>query len=238
MLGSGIDPQLLAKQADTSDLVRFKQEMDGLKERMAGDAGDKSKQLRQACQNFEAVFISKLWQEMRNTVPKDGYTKSKQEDMYLSMFDKDFAETMAQAGGIGLADLIYDQLSEKLKETSRDALPGAVSIRPLTAQPISLSGQEPIALNRNQGKTLEDWGGSGTGGEAVSTGQGGGGAMPHAPMSDVDVKARLEALTRRLDAERIREGLVAGSRERARTYGRETGEDETVKVGRSIARNG
>ena len=34
--------------------------MDWLKERMAGDATDQSKQLRKACENFEAVFISKL----------------------------------------------------------------------------------------------------------------------------------------------------------------------------------
>ncbi|MUM76050.1 flagellar biosynthesis protein FlgJ [Pseudodesulfovibrio sp. F-1] len=237
MLGSGIDPQLLAKQADTSDLVRFKQEMDGLKDRLAGDSGDKSKQLRQACQSFEAVFISKMWQEMRNTVPKDGYTKSKQEEMYLSMFDKDFAEKMAQAGGIGLADMIYEQLSEKLKETSREALPGAVEIRPLKAQPIAMGGQDPIALNQNRGKTLEDWGGSGegNGGTFVRDVQG---SAFHAPMTDVDVKARLEALTRRLDAERIREGLVGESRERARTYGRESGVDEAAKVGRSFARNG
>jgi len=238
MLGSGIDPQLLAKQADTSDLVRFKQEMDGLKTRLAGDSGDKVKQLRQACQSFEAVFISKMWQEMRNTVPKDGYTKSKQEEMYLSMFDKDFAEKMAQAGGIGLADMIYEQLSEKLKETSREALPGAVEIRPLKAQPIAMGGQEPIALNQSRGKTLEDWGGSGGSGEKVRALEEEQGIASHAPMTDVDVRARLEALTRRLDAERIREGLVGESRERARTYGRDAGTDEAVRIGRSLARNG
>jgi flagellar protein FlgJ len=238
MIGSGIDPRLAARQADTSDLVRFKQEMDGLKERMAGDAADRSKQLRKACQNFEAVFISKLWQEMRNTVPKEGYTNSKQEDMYMSMFDKDFAEKMAQSGGIGLADMIYEQLSEKLKETSRDALPGAVEIRPLAGQPIELAGQEPIALNRSAGKTLEDWGGSGAPGVTAAD-QGGEERGAHPPMSDVDVKARLDALTRRLDAERIREGLLgAGTRDKARTYGSESGAEGADALGRSLARNG
>ena len=80
---------------------------------MAGDSADKEKQLKTACQNFEAVFISKLWQQMKSTVPKEGYLHSKQEDTYMSMFDKEFSEKMAQAGGIGLSDMIYAQLSER-----------------------------------------------------------------------------------------------------------------------------
>jgi flagellar protein FlgJ len=245
MLGSGIDPQLLAKQADTSDLVRFKQEMDGLKERMAGDATDQSKQLRKACESFEAVFISKLWQEMKNTVPKGGYTNNKQEDMYMSMFDKDFAEKMAQSGGIGLADMIFEQLSEKLKETSRDALPGAVEIKPLAGQPIALNSPEAIALpGKSVGKTLEDWGGAQSALDASAVEkQGaeaqGGQAQGYAPMTDVDVKARLETLTRRLDAERIREGLLGASVQgKAREYGRESEDGSQDRVGRRFARNG
>ncbi len=135
MIGSGIDPQLAARQADTKDLVRFKQEMDGLKDRLAGDGKDSSQKLRQACEKFEAVFISKLWKEMKSTVKKEGYLHSKQEDQYMSMFDREFAEKMSKSGGIGLADMIYDQLSEKLKETSRDALAGGVRIKPVKAEP-------------------------------------------------------------------------------------------------------
>lgn len=245
MLGSGIDPQLLAKQADTSDLVRFKQEMDGLKERMAGDASDQSKQLRKACENFEAVFISKLWQEMKNTVPKGGYTNNKQEDMYMSMFDKDFAEKMAQSGGIGLADMIFEQLSEKLKETSRDALSGGVEIKPLAGQPIALNPPEAIALSgRSGGKTLEDWGGAESALDAPAVREQGGQAQEsqarsYAPMTDVDVKARLETLTRRLDAERIREGLLGPTAQgKARDYGRESETASSDRIGRGFARNG
>jgi flagellar protein FlgJ len=239
MLSSGIDAKLLAKQADTSDLVRFKQEMDGLKGRLSGDSGDKSKQLRKACENFEAVFISKMWQEMRNTVPKEGYMHSKQEDMYISMFDKDFAEKMAQSGGIGLADMIYDQLSQKLKESSRDTLNGAVDIKPLGAPTIPLKSGG-IALQRTEdGMTLEDWGGTRSAGAPAAEAADESGYPSQPAMTDVDVKARLETLTRRLEAERIKTGLMGtGVAEKTRSYGRDTESGSSAKVGRSFARNG
>lgn len=229
MLDSGIDVQLAARQADTSDMVRFKRQMDALKERLAGpDAKDQRKQLHQACEKFEAVFISKLWQEMRKTVPREGYLHAKQEEQYLSMFDKDFAEKMASSGGLGLADLIYDQLSEKLKNTSRDTLSGGVEIKPLHQDPIALNaGKGPIPLAEPRtGITLEQWAGgasgtAGTGGadatasDATVTDAAAGVAADTSgsrPLSDVEVKARLETLVRHLEAERIKSGLLGADR--------------------------
>ncbi|MEF2231362.1 MAG: rod-binding protein [Pseudodesulfovibrio sp.] len=237
MLDSGIDVQLAARQADTSDLVRFKQEMDGLKERLAGpDAKDKTKKLRDACQKFEAVFIGKLWKEMRSTVKKEGYLHSRQEDQYLSMFDRDFAEKMAASGGIGLADLIYDQLSEKLKTTSRDTLEGGVKIKPLGAEPIALDkGAEPIALSGVRPMTLEQWGGRvddvGETQAAAAT------AASTRPLTDVEVKARLETLARQLESERIKGELMDGGNA-ARQYGRNGKTATGDNIGREIAKNG
>jgi len=239
MLDSGIEVQRAARQADTSDLVRFKQQMDGLKERLAGpDAKDSGKKLRDACQKFEAVFISKLWQEMRNTVKKEGYLHSKQEDQYLSMFDKDFAEKMAASGGIGLADLIYDQLSEKLKNTSRTTLEGGVKIKPLSAEPIALgNGAEPIALNPETSMTLEQWGGHSAAGVAGESQASAPAASAAQPLSDVEVKARLEVLTRQLESERIKSELL-GSGNAVRGYGREGKAAASSNIGREIAKNG
>ena len=31
---------------------------------------EKEKKLREACEGFESIFIQKMWQEMRNTLPK------------------------------------------------------------------------------------------------------------------------------------------------------------------------
>ncbi|WP_319466156.1 rod-binding protein [uncultured Pseudodesulfovibrio sp.] len=245
MIGSGIDPQFAARQADTKDLVRFKQEMDGLKDRLAGDGKDSSQKLRQACEKFEAVFISKLWKEMKSTVKKEGYLHSKQEDQYMSMFDREFAEKMSRSGGIGLADMIYDQLSEKLKETSRDALAGGVRIKPVKAEPIALNrGGTPIALPKEkQGLTLEDWGGSEGVGEQTSGVVSSSGEVPvqqsatQRVLTDVDVQAQLEILTRKLEAERIREGLL-GKGGTDFGYGRKAETDGLTQLGRKLAKNG
>ena len=241
MISSGIEAQLAAREADTSDLVRFKQQMDGLKDRLAGDAGDKSGKLRDACEKFEAVFISKLWKEMRNTVPKEGYLHSKHEDKYLSMFDREFAEKMAAGGGIGLADMIYEQLSEKLKNTSRETLSGGVNVKPLAAEPVPLDrGGEPVALHgkAEEGMTLEQWGGrtAELGGDAAAD-EPAEVAVAATPMNDVEVKARLETLARRLEAERIKSGLL-GNNQSVKEYGREGRTAPSGEFGREIAQKG
>ena len=217
MIKSTLDPRLAAQQADTKDLVRFKQKMDGLKDRLA-TGETKEAQLREACQNFEAVFISKLWQQMKQSVPKEGYLHSKQEESYMAMFDRDFAEKMAKAGGIGLADMIYDQLSEKLKEVSKTTLSGGVDIKPLVQEPLTLEkgNSKGIPLSREpEGMTLEDWGGmegaDGSGAAPASTGPvsglAGGKNSPR-ELTDLEVRARVDELARRIEAERLRNALA------------------------------
>ncbi len=122
------DASLVGQQKlEEQDLVRFKMSMDALKKRLS-EPDTKDKQLRKACRNFEAVFIGKLWEQMRATVPKEGYLHSPQEDAYLSMFDQAFSEKMADSGGMGLADMLYGHLKERLAEMGRQALPGRLEV--------------------------------------------------------------------------------------------------------------
>ncbi|WP_319583889.1 rod-binding protein [uncultured Pseudodesulfovibrio sp.] len=245
MIDSTVDPRLAAQVADTQDLARFKSQMDGLKKGLSGTDQDKLGKLKKACQNFEAVFIGKLWEQMKQSVPKEGYLHSKQEDTYMSMFNRDFSEKMAQAGGIGLADMIYGQLSQKLKQASQETLAGGVEINPVQEEGIPLKrGPQAIALNRSQGMTLEDWGG-----DAVSEDSRGAAPLEATPaetsqagptgvLSDVEVKARLDALTRRLEARRIREGLAATAQGAGRKgYATEAAASDD-KVGRKLAEIG
>ncbi|MCM0755208.1 rod-binding protein [Desulfovibrio aminophilus] len=120
------DAALAGQKLKDQDLVQFKLSMDALKKRLS-DPEAKEKQLRKACRNFEAVFMGKLWEQMRATVPKEGYLHSPQEDAYLSMFDQAFSEKMADSGGIGLADLLYGNLKQRLADMGREALPGRMA---------------------------------------------------------------------------------------------------------------
>ncbi len=91
------DAATAAKKAQDSELVALKRQMDKLKNELT-PGPDKRQKLRSACQNFEAVFISKLWEQMRATGPKSGMFNSQQEEMYRSMFDREFTEKMAGTG--------------------------------------------------------------------------------------------------------------------------------------------
>lgn len=79
------------------------------------------KKLREACEGFESVFIQKMWQEMRNTIPKGGLMHGKEERFWQDMYDQELSKSMTSAGGIGLADMMYAQLSRNLVSASRSA---------------------------------------------------------------------------------------------------------------------
>ena len=103
----------LPANASLSDDVQQKLRIDALK-RSLGGTPTKEAKLREACQGFESVFISKLFSQMRATVPKDGLLHGQYEDQYYSMFDKAMCDKMAESGGIGLADMMYRQLKGKV----------------------------------------------------------------------------------------------------------------------------
>ncbi len=204
MVETGLDAKAAVNKAESNDLVKFKVKMDGLRKRLA--AGNvQERQLKKACQNFEAVFISKLWKQMQATVPKSELFGGKQSEMYTSMFDRDFAEKMAESGGIGLGDMMYEQLRDKLKEASRNSLTDKVEIKPLKAGsegiPLNLAerGVRPLGDAAKRNRTIDQW---------LADEKGSSGKtvvkpiedVPDNALSDIEVKARLEALTRRIEA--------------------------------------
>ncbi|WP_147821892.1 rod-binding protein [Salidesulfovibrio onnuriiensis] len=204
MVTTGLEAQAAVNKAESNDLVKFKVKMDGLKKRLAvGDV--KERQLKKACQDFEAVFISKLWKQMQATVPKNEIFGGKQSEMYMSMFDRDFAEKMAESGGIGLGDMMFEQLRDKLKEASRNALADKVEIKPLRTGgegiPLDLAerGVRPLNDAAKRNRTIDEWLAEEKGTSAkVSTQQVAENEEPRA-LNDIEVKARLEALTRRIE---------------------------------------
>ena len=70
------------------------------------------KKLKAACRDMEAVFLNMLLSRMRETVPKNGLTNSGKQDIVQSMLDSEMTQNMARAGGTGLADMLYRQLSQ------------------------------------------------------------------------------------------------------------------------------
>ncbi len=77
-----------------------------------------SKSLHEVCQEFESVLIAHLLKTMRNTVPKADVMprESLCEDIYRSMMDEALANAVAKGSGVGLAEILYRQLSRSKKD--------------------------------------------------------------------------------------------------------------------------
>ncbi|NDV21459.1 rod-binding protein [Desulfovibrio sp. JC022] len=123
MIDSTMNTANAQAKAESKELQGFKRKLNSLNDRLSG-GDDQEKALRDACKKFEAVFMGKIWQQMRKNVPKSGYLSNRYEQQYTAMFDKDFSEKLAEGGGIGLGDMLYDQLRAKLENASKATLPG------------------------------------------------------------------------------------------------------------------
>lgn len=71
--------------------------------------------LQAAAKQFETVFMNMVLKSMRDTVPTDGLMSGgSEEQMFQGMLDQQFAQSMADGKGAGLADMIVKQLSRNL----------------------------------------------------------------------------------------------------------------------------
>lgn len=78
-----------------------------------GLSRDSQKELKRAVADFESLFINQMFKSMRETIGKSElFHGGKAEDIYTSMLDTELSKNMAQAGGIGLADMLLRQLSD------------------------------------------------------------------------------------------------------------------------------
>jgi flagellar protein FlgJ len=210
MLETGFDARMAAQSAQQEDLIRFKMQMDDLKHRL-GLGPNREKELKDACVKFEAVFINQMWNEMRKTVPKEGYLHSKMEDQYLSMFDQQFSEQMAEDGGIGLADILMDQLKNQVENAANRTLGagGNAGSEPQTSELQQMAQKEPGDAARLWEQTREEIDPEG---------------------SDSEIMRQVNELAERI----VREGSTAAQASR-----RQAAQDyaQAEKIGRQLAVN-
>lgn len=77
---------------------------------------EQDKKLRKVCQDFEAVYTNYLLKSMRKTVQKsDLFGSGKEEEMYQDMMDTQICESAAKTNSIGIADVLYNQLRNRLQ---------------------------------------------------------------------------------------------------------------------------
>ncbi|MGE5844407.1 MAG: rod-binding protein [Syntrophaceae bacterium] len=72
---------------------------------------EKDRKLRKSCADFEALFISYIFQTMRKTIPESQTaTRMPGKDTYTMIVDHKLSEDLARRGGIGLQKILYNQL--------------------------------------------------------------------------------------------------------------------------------
>ena len=76
-----------------------------------GAANENERKAKDACKEFEALFINMMLKELRATVNKSGLMDGgKAEELFTSLMDTQMSREMAAQGGIGLAEMLYRQM--------------------------------------------------------------------------------------------------------------------------------
>ena len=79
----------------------------------AAESGDQTA-LKKACQDFESIFVQMVFKNMRSTVPEDTLLeKSQAQSIFEGMLDEELSKKVSGAGGMGIANMLFNQLEMK-----------------------------------------------------------------------------------------------------------------------------
>ena len=86
-----------------------------------GQAGKGSNaEMRDVCRQMESLFIHHLLKEMRATIHKSGFIGGgRAEEIYTSMMDAEMAIKISNRGGIGLSEMLLQQLGSRSSQVSK-----------------------------------------------------------------------------------------------------------------------
>ncbi len=102
----------LAKMQTANETAKLESFQDQLL--MAED----DEELKEACEQFEEYFINLMFKEMDKTIMKDDsedsiFKESQAESYFKDFLYEEYSKSMTQAGGIGLAQQMYDQMQQQ-----------------------------------------------------------------------------------------------------------------------------
>jgi len=131
-------------------------DFNGLEGLKTGVKTDDPQAIRAAAQQFESLFTNMMLKSMRQAKLGEGLGDSQESDLYQDMYDQQIALKMSQGKGIGLADMLVQQLTRNRAakaaagaagtSTAAASLPAAASAPPSTSERISfVKSMEPYA---------------------------------------------------------------------------------------------
>ncbi len=108
---SGINNQMIQNITQNSKTASEQKAFEDLLK----DAVEKKddEKLKKACQEFEGYYLQQLFKEMRKTVPEGTLLeKSQGREIFEDMLYEEHAKNISSGKGMGLADMLYKQLSK------------------------------------------------------------------------------------------------------------------------------
>jgi len=88
---------------------------------------DDSHSIRAVAQQFESLFTNMMLKAMREAKLSQGLGDSQQSDLYEDMYDQQIALKLSQGKGLGLADMLVQQLTRNRAAKAADTLPASGS---------------------------------------------------------------------------------------------------------------
>lgn len=76
--------------------------------------GAGARELRQAAEEFEAMFLNQFLQQARKSQLADGLLTSSAGDTFRGMLDQEYARAASNGMSLGIADALYAQLYRQL----------------------------------------------------------------------------------------------------------------------------
>lgn len=91
------------------------QKLDGLRRQSDFGKVQSEKGMEKAARDFESIFINKLFESMRQGIPKSDLLDSHSMDMFQSMMDQEMAKELSKRKGLGMGEMVYNDLSRMNK---------------------------------------------------------------------------------------------------------------------------
>ena len=104
---SSIYTDYMKTQSDNQKLEKMKADW---KEKQKGTDDE---QLLDACKQFESSFVEQMFKEMQKTVPETEYSfksTGTMVDYYRDSMIQEMASLSTETGGLGLAQMLYEQM--------------------------------------------------------------------------------------------------------------------------------
>ncbi len=99
------------KTSSSAKSLSFSEELD----RAMGKGAQKDKKLWNTCVEMESLFVNQMFKEMRHTIHKTGWLHGGHaEEIFEDMLYNEYSLKVSKNSKLGLAKMIYDQMSPKV----------------------------------------------------------------------------------------------------------------------------